>query len=225
MMKMFEPHLTLAREPDGEFTLHAVTITPNSCYSAGRVELTPPPNVRLLPEVQPVLLNVRVRTGRCLQVLTPVRHRVRNLKLGESCGKTSVLAFVVVNGAISGSASLKLDDPGTCVNTSPEPVETADWYAWINRMPPGPASFHLIGTVLVPNPGVTARLVKATPQGINPAELIMDLELTQRPGRWPQVVVPVSVRYDEEPLGVAYTGVLVRIPGGDAVHIDVEEAF
>ena len=223
MIKMFEPQLTLAREPDGEFTLHSVTITPNSCYSAGRVELAPPPNVRLLPEVQPVLLNVRVRKGPCLQVLTPVRHRVHDLKLGESSGKTSVLAFVVVNGAVAGSASLQVNDPGTCVNPSPKPVDTADWYAWINRMPPGPASFHLIGTVLVPNPGVSARLVKATPQGINPAELIMDLELDQAPGFWPQRVTSVSVRYDESPLGVAYTGVLIRIPDSDAVHIDVEE--
>ena len=30
-MQMFQPQLTLHREPDGEFTLDAVTPTPSSC--------------------------------------------------------------------------------------------------------------------------------------------------------------------------------------------------
>lgn len=222
MMKTFEPQLSLSVEPDGEYTLHSVTIAPNSCYSAGRVELAPPPNVRLLPEVQPVILHVQVRTGPCLQVLTPLRHRVHDLRLGAAHGKTGVLAFVMVKGAVVGSASIPVNDPGTSVNPTPRPVDTADWYAWMNRMPPGPGSFHLMGTVLVSNPGVTARLKRGEPQGINPAELIVDLVLEQQPGFWPSVVTAVSVRYDESPAGVSYTGVLVRVAGGDGIHLEVE---
>lgn len=225
MMKMFEPQLSLAMEPDGEHTLHAVTIAPNSCYSAGRVEVGPPPNVRLLPEVLPLLLHVNVRKGHCLQVLTPLRHRIHDLKLGAEHGKTSVLAFVMVKGSVAGSASLAVNHPGTSVNETPKPVDTVDWYAWMNRMPPGPAAFHLIGTVLVPNPGVTARLTRAEPQGINPAELIVDLVLEQKPGFWPQVVTSVSVRFDEAPSGANYAGVLVRVAGSEGIHLDVESAF
>lgn len=225
MIKLFEPQLLLAREPDGEYTLHATTITPNRSYSAGRVELAPPPMVRLLPEVFPVLLHLNVRRGRSPQVLTPVCHRVHDLKLGAEHGKTSVLAFVMIKGAVAGSASLAVNDPGTNVNPTPKPVDTADWYAWHNRMPPGPSSFHVTGTVIVSNPGVAARLVKAAPQGFNPAELILDLVLEQRPGFWPSVVTPVSVRYDESPAGLAYTGVLIRVDGADGIHLEVDDVF
>lgn len=224
-MRTFEPTLALSREPDGEYTLRSVTLMPNACYSAGRAEIGVPPTVRLVPEVLPVLLHVRSRKGACLQVITPVRHRIRNLRLGAQHGKTSVLAFVMLNGAVAGSASLRVDEPGTNVNDEPRPVDTGDWYAWINRMPPGPPSFHVVGTVVVGHPGIDAQLVRAAPQGINPAELILDLVLTERPGTWPQVVTSLSVRYDEQTLGVAYTGVLIRVPGGDDVHLDVEDVF
>jgi hypothetical protein len=224
-MKTFEPQLVLAREPDGEFTLNAVTIAPNSCYSAGRAELGPPPNVRLLPEVLPVLLHLRARTGPCLMVLTPARHQIHDLKLGAAHGKTSVAAFVMLNGAVVGSAFIKVDEPGTCVNEGAKPVSTADWYAWINRMPPGPASFHVRGTVQVPTPGFAARLKAAVPQGINAAELILDLVVEKLPGQWPQVVTSLQVAIDEAPLGVPYKGVLIRVPGSDAVHVEVEEVF
>lgn len=224
-MVTFEPQLQLTREPDGEYTLHTVTITPNSAYSAGRAVQAPPANVRLFPEVLPVLLHLRVRRGPALQVLTPVRHRIHDLQLGPAFGKTSLVAFVILNDAIVGSSSVQLTDPGTQPNPDPRPVQTADWYAWLNRMPPGPASFHVTGTVLLPHPGYDVRLTKAGPQGINPRELLLDLVVQERPGFWPQVVTPTSVRYDEAPADFDYTGVLVRIPGGEAIHLDVDEVF
>jgi hypothetical protein len=224
-MVTFEPKLQLTQEPDGEYTLHTVTITPSSAYSAGRAIQQPPANVRLFPEVLPVLLHLRMRRGPALQVLTPVRHRLHNLQIGPAFGKTSLTAFVILNNAVVGSASVQVNDPCTTPNPDPRPVQTADWYAWLNRMPPGPPSFHMTGTVLLPHPGYEARLVKAAPQGINIRELILDLLLQERPGFWPQVVTPVSVRYDEAPAGIDYTGVLIRIPGTDAIQLDVEEVF
>src|ERR1044071_7655101 len=112
-------------ERDGEYTLHAVTITPSSAYSAGRARPGVPPNVRILPEVFPVLLDIRVRRGRALQVLTPVRHHLRNLNLE---GKTSVLAFAMVGDHIVGSSSVPVgpihDPPSGTIQ-----VDTSDWYA------------------------------------------------------------------------------------------------
>ena len=220
-MEIFQPRLQLIAEPDGEYTLHAVTITPNSGYSAGRARPGAPPNVRLIPEVFPVLLEIRARRGPALQVLTPVRHHLRNLKLGAKHGKSSVLAFAMVGDRIVGSASIPVgpshEGPKNAVT-----VDTSDWYAWLNQMPPGPASFHVTGVVQLPTPGYDARLVPASPQGINPVELILNLEVTPRPGIWPQVVTPVSVRYDESKASVAYQGVLVREPDGDTVHMEVD---
>lgn len=220
---MFQPNLLLATEPDGEFTLHSVTIAPNSGYSAGRAVLGVPATVRLVPEVLSVLLPVRVRRGPCLEVLTPVRHRLRNLRLGPQHGKTMVTAFLVSGEQVLGSASLPVVSTQGCAK-DPLVLDTSEWFAWVDRMPPGPASFHVTGTVTLPSPGFEARLEVASPQGINPADLILELRVTRRPGVWPQVVTNASVRYDlaSHP---GYQSVLVRLPDGEAIQIEVEEVF
>jgi hypothetical protein len=51
-MDMFKPDLSLAREPDGEFTLHAVTLTPNSCFSSGFASDGAPPGYSTIPEAR-----------------------------------------------------------------------------------------------------------------------------------------------------------------------------
>jgi hypothetical protein len=226
MVEMFQPHLRLLVEPDGEYTLLSLTLAPNTSYSSGRAELGVPPNVRLTAEVESVLLHIRTRKGLCLPMIRPIRHRLRNLKLGPAHGKTSVIAFAMVDGNIVGSASIPVD-PGT---TTPNPnptisVDTSDWYAWVNAMPPGPHSFHVTGVVYAPTPGYEASLTPASPQGINPRDLILDLNLRPLPGIWPQVVTPISVRYDIADYSGNYDSVLVREPDGDAVQIPVETAF
>lgn len=219
-MEIFKPNLQLVAEPDHEYTLHSVTITPSSAYSAGRARPGVPPNVRILPEVFSVLLDIRVRRGPALQVLTPVRHHLRNLKLGPKHGKTSVLAFAMVGDHIVGSSSVPVgpihDPPRDTIH-----VDTSDWYAWLDKMPPRPASFHVTGTVVLPTPGFDVRLVPASPQGINPTQLILDLEVTARPGIWPHHVTSVSVRHDQSP-SIDYQSVLIREPDGDAVGVDVD---
>jgi hypothetical protein len=219
-MEMFQPNLTLSREPDGEFTLDAVTITPNSCYSAGRAKPGVPPNVRITPETFSVLLPLRARSGPCLMALRPVRHQLRNLNLQ---GKTSVLAFAMLDGKVVGSSSVPVGAASSTCPKNPVTVDTSDWYAWVDKMPPGPASFHVTGTVHLPTPGYTASLELASPQGINPSDLILDLHVKPLPGIWPQVITPVTVRYDQSQSSGSYETVLVREPDGDAVRLDVED--
>lgn len=221
-MEIFQPSLQLAVEPDGEYTLHAVTIAPNSGYSAGRARPGVPKSVRLSAEAFGVLLEIRVRQGPVLQVLTPIRHRLRNLKLGPKYGKTSVVAFAMIGDRIVGSSSIAVAPVHECPK-DPVPVDTSDWYAWLNKMPPGPPSFHVTGVVHLPTPGYDARLVPASPQGRNPTELILDLQVKPLPGVWPQVITSVSVRYDQIPARVRYQSVLVREPDGDSHQIEVEE--
>ena len=86
--------------------------------------------------------------------------------------------------------SIEADDPV-------DVTETQNWYAWINLMPPPPNDFHVVGDVLVPNPGVDVFLSPKEPQGINPTILLMDLSLVQRPGMWPQVLTWKQARYDK----------------------------
>jgi hypothetical protein len=224
MAEIFQPQLRLLVEPDGEYTLHTLTLVPNSLYSAGRAELAVPPTVRLAAEVESVLLHIRARNGLCIPWIRPLRHRLHNLKLGDAHGKTSVMAFAMIDGRIVGSASVAVG-PAT---PNPNPtisVDTSDWYAWVNAFPPGPSSFHVTGIVYAPTPGYTASLEVAVPQGINPRDLILDLHLRALPGIWPQVITPISVRYDLADYSGNYESVLVREPDGDAVQIPVETAF
>ncbi len=104
-------------------------------------------------------------------------------------------------------------------------VETSDWNAWISRFAPSPTKFLVTGTVNLPSPGYTATLVPATPQGINPADLILDLKIEQLDGFFPQVITPVEVRYEQSPYSGSYSTVLVREPDGDAVALSITTAF
>lgn len=219
--KLFVPAPTLAVEPDGEYTLRVVTLTPSTCYSAGRVLRGPPPNVRLTPDTLPVRVTLKARRRPCRQVATPVRHTLRNLKLGAS-GKTQVLVFATVNDRVVGSASVAAPAKPPAAGTA---VDTSDWYAWVDRMPPGPASFHVTGVVSLPSPGYEARLVVSSPQGINPAQLILDLVVTPKPGIWPQVITAATVRHDRSDYDGGYTSVLIREPDGDATQTAVEEVY
>lgn len=92
-------------------------------------------------------------------------------------------------------------------------------------MPPAPGSFHVTGVVVMPSPGYDVRLVPASPQGLDPAELVLELWIGERPGFWPQVVTPVTVRYDVESYQGSYETVLVRLPSGREIPLDVDETF
>ena len=223
MKEIFQPQLQLALEPDGEYTLNAVTICPNSGYSAGRAYPGIPPTVRLTAETFSVILQLHVRRGPALQVLTPVRHHLRNLKLGPKHGKTSVTVFAMLRDQIIGSASVMVHASHECPK-NPSAIETAHWYAWLSKMPPGPTTFHVSGVAYLPTPGFTTQLVRAAPQGINPKELILDFKVAPLPGLWPPVVTIAPLRFDESAPGIEYEGVLIREPDGDAVHIEVDVA-
>lgn len=219
MKTVFQPNLTLAREPDGEFTLHAVTLTPNTSFSPGSARRGPPPNVRILPEVEPVVLQIRHHGGISLQVLTPVRHILRDLDLRA---KTSVLAFAMLDGRVVGSTSI----PVAAAGAGTGPITTSDWAAWMDLMPPGPSRLHVQGVVQAPTPGYTAALRPAALQGINPRDLILDLEITPPAGGfWPQLITPVPVSWVEEAPADTFDTVLVRIPDAPDVQLGIEKVY
>lgn len=218
-MEMFQPNLTLHQEPDGQLTLDAMTLTPNGCYSAGPAVIAVPPAVRLTAEVLSVLLPIRVHRGHCAMVVTPVRHRIANL---APAGKTTVTAFATIDGRVVGSASAPILPSCTLPTKNPLPIETTGWYAWLDTMPGGKPTFHVVGTVVLPSPGYEAKLEAVSPQGINPKELILALHVVKKPGFWPQIIMPTLVHYTQRPAQVAYEGVEIREPDGDTVHIPVE---
>jgi hypothetical protein len=235
-MDLFSPSLSLIRQPDDRYTLRSITLTPNSCYHAGRAEIGAPPNVHVLPEVLPVMLRVNVRHGFCLQVVTPVLHQLRNLELGSKHGKTAVTAFCMLDDKVVGSSTIDVRQGaaqvaakrvGTAAAPAPSgsvcPLDTREWFAWVDLMPPGPKSFHVVGSVLAPTPGYKATLKPAVPQGINPRQLILDLELIQLPGVWPDVLTWIAARFDEADYKGDYDDVAIRCAGSILAVVPVEE--
>ena len=120
-----------------------------------------------------------------------------------------------------------MTDAATTESSKPAPVPcegkpTRGWYAWNNRMPIGPGSFHTIGEVEVGNPGIIAILAPKIPQGMNPTILLLDLHLRQRPGMWPQVVTWATARYDSDIPDPPYTHVQVFCEEQEITNVPVE---
>lgn len=101
-------------------------------------------------------------------------------------------------------------------------TRSGGWKAWVNTMPPPPDDIHVVGELLVPNPGVDAVLSKAVPQGFNPDILVLNLTFFQKPGFWPQMVSWAQARYDAVLLGDAPTEVQVLLYGSLLDSMEVE---
>lgn len=100
--------------------------------------------------------------------------------------------------------------------------DTKGWYAWNDLMPPRPDEVHVIGEVLVANPGVDPELTYRIPQGINPAVLLLDLRLVQKAGIWPQVLTWKPVRYSAVLGSTPYTQAIVFYGTETVVGLDVD---
>ncbi len=105
-MNLFEPQLTLFREKKkGHYSLLSVTMTPHGCFFADRVVPGTPSGVIVIPEAIPIQLLIGERRAvSCPMVVTPVTHRVPDVRF--TAGKSSVVCFAVLNGAVVGSASI-----------------------------------------------------------------------------------------------------------------------
>lgn len=87
--------------------------------------------------------------------------------------------------------------------------------AWIDKQPGAGNPIHVTGMVEVPTGGWKGELLRATPDGINPQILLLDLTLTKPTGPATEVISKISVRYDETPARVEYTNVQIRADDGD----------
>lgn len=225
MKAIFQPQILLSKEGDGEYTLHAITLVPNTCYGAGPARRGVPAHIRLLPEVIPVILEITHRDGFCLQFVRPVQHCLTDLALGGA--QSALTVFAVIDGKVVGASSIDVNHRGRIHvgqgKVKNRPIESTDWYAWENHMPGSEQSLHLQGVVMVPTPGYEVRLEPAAPQGINPRELILDLVIERLDGLWPQVVTRKPVGFSSKGAAGSYDGVLIRSPDAESVHLRIEK--
>ncbi len=87
-------------------------------------------------------------------------------------------------------------------------------------------SFVVYATGKLPSPAWEASLRKAIPQGFNPSQLLLHLDLIYSGAPAPQVVVPFSVNYTEisGEGGVNYDSTLVLAPGQNSIQANFDEA-
>ena len=102
---MFEPHISLIRECDDAYTAVIVALTPNNCYTPGRVVRGAPPGVVVVSEAIPFQLFLNHRGGTCLPVVTPVEWTIQNVTFSEA--RTSLVIFAVLDGKVVGSGSIE----------------------------------------------------------------------------------------------------------------------
>src|SRR5690348_16602101 len=94
--------------------------------------------------------------------------------------------------------------------------------AWIDLMPGANDTLHVKGKVTVPTTGYKAKLVEANPQGINPAILLLRLELTKPTGPVHETVTTLDVTYSK-PHGRQYKQVQIEEQGHASITVPVNE--
>jgi len=101
-MNLFQPKLSLVQEPNKEYTLFATTQTPNSCFKALKVEPKKPPGQSHYKSAIPVTLYIEKVGDECLEVITPVHHKVIGIKRPNPA-ILMIAVFVVYDGEVVGS--------------------------------------------------------------------------------------------------------------------------
>ena len=82
--------------------------------------------------------------------------------------------------------------------------------AVMDRQPGTEPRLHVTGDVEVPTTGWTLALKRASPQGINPRVLILDLTAKPPHGAAGDVVLKPEVNYTEQPPKADYDEVTIR---------------
>lgn len=95
------------------------------------------------------------------------------------------------------------------------------WSAWVNLMPGSNPTLHVKGEVLAPATGSSATLVERSPAGINPAILMLDLNVVEGTGAPKQLEVRFSKPAQR---GLNPREVQVFRGGKEVARVDVGEA-
>jgi len=231
--RTFVPRLGL-RPGKGTLRLSASTIVPSGHYKPLPGQIGAPDGIATVPETFPVTLPLSYQAGPGTQAFTTVRHQPFDLTgLNES--HQYIVAFLTLDGKVLGQGTIgnpRYSFGASLMVMSADAddkdqrggaVQPMSWAAWANSTPPSPRSLHVMGEVLVPNPGVTVKLQRAVPQNFNPTILALDLLFQQGPGIWPQVVVPRNVDYVEAPYLEQHKEVSIVSGGQPIAKVEIEE--
>ena len=100
---------------------------------------------------------------------------------------------------------------------------TRKWSGYIHLQPPGPPALHVKGEVEVSASNKRPVLREASPQGINPEILLLDLSIQDTGGIGTQAFQYKGVRFDRSRVRAQYSTVQIRWEGNDIASVDVGE--
>lgn len=103
-------------------------------------------------------------------------------------------------------------------------LENKEWKAWINLMPPPPFQLIVTGKVRTTAGNKVPHLAEASPQGINPKILILDLTIVQQGDVGTTDFEFRDARFEKPAEKGQYTQVAIRYGGEAVATIEVEEA-
>lgn len=114
---------------------------------------------------------------------------------------------------------------------SPDPSKTDSWKANVNYMPVVPKGgppLIIQGVVTLGHPDYKLELEIAKSQSDDPKQLILDLKITELPGKHRQVITKFDVQFEASPSpktgppGRKYTTILIRYPNNKTINIKVQ---
>lgn len=227
--RTFVPELNLYRE-GADVVLETTTLVPSGHFSAKAPMLGAPEGYSLTPEVFPVVLPLGYTPLPSSEAYKLVSHD-RITLAGMDHTHTTVLCFLTLNDTVLGQATI--GNPGFAGSSllpitpyradAKSAVMQSEWIAWVDNKPLSPRALHVLGRIMVPNPGVIASLVPYEGGGGNDDKLRLDLGFEQMPGVWAQVVVSREVRYDLSGYNADHKIVQVRRPSGLKEVIEIED--
>jgi hypothetical protein len=203
---MFQPELTLIPQVDGTFTLLVRALVPTSCYIAGQLTEGFPPGMSGIPEARPYTFEIKHVGGIfCLEYVHYVSAAVQGIK--PDPGHNYIAVFSSLNGRVVGEATISLPDVEKLrgvLQAAPAAgaIIPGTVHATVFSSIIGPQTLRVTALVATPTPGYKADLIKATPQGINPTILLLQLRLTPPTGPVIQIPSTVLAEYEDKP----YTG-------------------
>ena len=110
--------------------------------------------------------------------------------------RTSIGGPALVDGALQTYETVQLS--GTATGAEGAPPQCREWEAVHDLEPPGPGRLRVTGRCTVPSPGHRVELWRKEPQGINPADLLLERIVHEPQEPVAQVLTEVDVEYGEQ---------------------------
>jgi hypothetical protein len=115
----------------------------------------------------------------------------------STVAQSSIGGPSLVDGAIESYEAELLTGTARRRVVGPHEIGCRDWTARFLRVAGGGGVVLVTGTCTLPTSGHTVELRRHEPQGINPADLLLDLVVTEPSGPAAEVLTDVPVRYQE----------------------------